>query len=362
MKFRLASVSHTLAAKHATRMGHPHSWLGKSLKKDGPPAQGNKKGICVDFCETIRRMNPRFVYFLLLLVFVGCKVQPSTPTPMAIDDAEKGSTAYLQSLGPENRKSYDDLKADWINKQKGGSADFEKTYFPRAVLQSQTILGELGYGTLFTGIVDDRTRDALLLYQKKNGIFQSGNVDPLTWFSLGEDEKVLNDRLTLTSSFFFFAKRWNEYFSANGAWDYKNKDEGTIDSSTIECDKSSGTCKEADGIEMTLFGMSSVQVSTTDFRIIKWNDFEIVAEDTALNCEKDQIVIVRDERTVTMHMISTNPGNEDCRKLMGDTSTIDAHLKGEEEIGKARREAIQKKRASLLQFSDTAKQIIQAGK
>lgn len=297
---------------------------------------------------------------LFLTQLSGCR-QSASPTPQAIEEAEKHSVTYLQSLNAEDRKSYEDSKADWLKHLKDDATSFEKTGYPRNVLESQTILGRLGYGTLFTGVFDGRTREALLLYQKKNGIYQSGMVDPLTWFALGDDEKVLDDRDVRTGSFDFFAKEWSEYFFASGAWDYRNKDAGFIESSNIDCYKPTHTCTEADGMELVFGRFVSVQASTTDFAITQWNDSEIVAE-KSFPCERDQIVIDRDERTVTMHMISTNPDNENCRKEMGDARVEDAHLMGSDEIGKAHREAIQKKRASLLQFSDTAARLFQEAK
>jgi hypothetical protein len=47
---------------------------------------------------------------------------------------------------------------------------------------------------------------------------------------------------------------------------------------------------------------------------------------------------------------------------MGDVPVIDAHLKDAADIGKERREAIQKKRASLFQFSENARKLMEVSK
>lgn len=305
-------------------------------------------------------MKMKLACLTALVIFVGCKTDFSPPTPAEIDQSEKGSGTFIQALKADDRKSYGDLKADWLKQGKADPAAMKKLY-SQAVLQSQTILGRMGYGTLFTGTVDGRTQDAIRQYQKKNGIYESGNIDPVTYFALDADDKVLDDRLVMTTSFFFSAQRWNEYFSASGGWDYRNQGDGSVVSSFIDCLKSEGYCTEADGTEMTLFGFTSVQVATTIFQVTKWNDYEIDAENVQ-PCEKDQIVAIRDEKTVTMHMISTEPDSISCHKFMGDAPVVDAHLKGEDEIGKARREAVQKKRETLYQFSDAAKDLMRPSK
>jgi hypothetical protein len=303
-------------------------------------------------------MKSSSVCLALLLLLIGCKSSPSQSTPESIKVAEQGSAAYLHSLSVNDRKSYDDLNAEWLKDQGSDPAAFKK-YYASVVVESQTILGRLGYGTLFTGIVDDRTRNALLGYQKKNGIFQSGSVDPLTFYALDKDEKVLDESIVTTDWFIFNARSWNRYFSAEGAWDYKNKDEFIVQSDQIECDKSSGTCTDASA---SLVASSSLGVVTNSYRITKWDDYRILAELVDLPCEKDQIEIVRDEQTVTMHMISIDKDNPACNKLMGNPTTIDAHLVDWKKIGMPRIETLQKKRALLLQYSDSAKEIIQAGK
>lgn len=296
-----------------------------------------------------------------LVALSGCRVQPSAPTAGDIQDSEKGSAAFLKTLTEAQRKSYDDLKADWLKDLKNDPAAAKKNY-AHSTLQSQMILGEMGYGTLFTGIVDRRTQIALSRYQKDKGIFNSGNIDPLTYFALDEDEQILDHRTVMTASYFFLSGTWNRYFSADGAWDYENKDDTYVQSSTIQCDKSLRTCTQSNGIEMSLFGMTSIQTNIADFSVTKWDDFEIIADLYDPPCEKDELEIVRDKQTVTMHMISIDKENAYCKAKMGDATVLEAHLLGWERIGQSREEVLRKKRASLLQFSESARKIIEAAK
>lgn len=295
-----------------------------------------------------------------LVVLVGCKTKMLAPTPAEIDEAEKGSATYLQTLKADDRKSYDDLKADWLKQGKSDPAATNR-FYSQAVLQSQTVLGQMGYGTLFTGTVDARTRSAIMQYQKEKGIYQSGNIDPVTFFALTADEDLLNERLVTPSTYNFYGDNWNEYFSADGGWDYRNQAGSWPVSSHIECSKSESLCTESDGTEASIFGFTSVQATSTVFRITKWSDYELDAENIE-PCEKDQMVIVRDEKSVTMHMISTQPDSISCHKLMGDASVLDAHLVDGTEINKAHRDDVQKRRAALYQFSDAAKKILEPSK
>lgn len=306
-------------------------------------------------------MKRKLVCLIALVIFSGCKTETSAPTPAEIDESEKGSATFLQALKSDDRKSYDDLKADWQKQMKTDNKAALNRLYSQAVLQSQTILGRMGYGTLFTGSVDARTREALLQYQKNKGIFQSGNVDPLTYFALDADDKIMDDRLVSPTTFSFFGKDWNNYFLADGAWDYKNQTGSWPVSSHIECTKSERLCIESDGTDVSLLGFANVVASTTEFQISKWTDYEIDAEDVE-PCETDQMVVVRDEKLVTMHMVATRPDSISCHNFMGDAPVLDAHLKDGVEMENPHREDVQKKRTALYQFSDTAKKIMEPSK
>lgn len=303
-------------------------------------------------------MKPTFAYVALLIALSGCRIPPSAPTPGDIQDSEKGSAAYLKTLTEDQHKSYEDQKAAYLKGLKDDPAEAKKTY-AFDVLNSQKTLGCLGYGTLFTGVVDSRTQDALSLYQKKRGIFQSGNVDVVTTFALQQDEMLLSKRIVTTGFFSFFAQMWNRYFSVDGAWDYQNKSDYSAQASNIECDPKSRLCKESDAV--LGFGTALVVV-TKDYNITQWDDYRILAEFSYLPCEKDQLEIVRDTQTVTLHMISIDKDNPHCKDLMGDATTIDAHLIDMRKLEMQRMTELGKKRDALFLYSDSAKKIIEAAK
>ncbi len=309
-------------------------------------------------CETILRMKSRIASVALLLALNGCRTSLDAPTPADIDASEKGSTAYLKALTDEQRKSYDDEKATYLKGLKDDPAGTKKTY-AFDVLESQRTLGSLGYGTLFTGVVDRRTQFALSLYQKNKGIYQSGNVDTVTSFALEQDEVLLNKRIIGTGFFTFFAQMWNQYFSVDGAWDYQNKNDYYVQASHIECNPKSRSCAESDAV--LGFG-TALMVTTKDYNITKWDDYRILAEFTDLPCEKDQLEIVRDTQEVTLHMVSIDKANPSCKNLMGDATIIDAHLIDMRKLETQRMEELGKKREALFLYSDSAKKVLEPAK
>jgi hypothetical protein len=303
-------------------------------------------------------MKSTFACVALLIALIGCRVPLSAPTPKEIEDSEKGSTAYLKTLTDDQRQSYKDTKDGYLKGLKDDPAEAKKTY-AFDVLDSQKTLGSLGYGTLFTGVVDLRTQDALSLYQKNKGIFPSGNVDVVTSFALAQDQALLSKRIITTGFFSFFAQMWNRYFSADGAWDYQNKSEYSVQATHIECDPKSRICTESDAV--LGFGTALVVV-TKDYSITQWDDYRILAEVTDLPCEKDQLEIVRDTQKVTLHMISIDKTNPSCKDLMGEATTVDAHLMDLRNLDMQRMNELEKKRAMLFQYSESARKIIEAAK
>ena len=102
-------------------------------------------------------MKSKIASVTLLLALGGCRVPPAVPIPADIEASEKGSTAYLKTLTNEQRQSYDDQKAAYLKGLKDNPAGTKKEY-AFYVLESQKTLGTLGYGTLFTGSVDEERR------------------------------------------------------------------------------------------------------------------------------------------------------------------------------------------------------------
>ena len=108
----------------------------------------------------------------LLITMAGCRIQPSAPTSGEIEDSEKGSAAYLKTLTDDQRQSYKDAKDGYLKGLKDDPVEAKKIY-ALDVLDSQKTLGSLGYGTLFTGVVDKERRMRCLSTKKTGASFRA---------------------------------------------------------------------------------------------------------------------------------------------------------------------------------------------
>jgi Putative peptidoglycan binding domain len=263
---------------------------------------------------------------------------------------------YLQALNPAERKDYEALKADWEKHQKTDPKGFKKLR-SQVTLHSQMVLGRFGYGTLFTGGMDDRTQDALRAYQTKKGLPISGDVDPITYYWLTRDDDAAEKRVTFLPAFSLYFH--DDYVSADGAWDHFNESDGYVRSSHLECYKERGLCLEADATQMDILGSPGIVSTLTEYQITKWDAFELIAEDATPDCERDQLLINRQEKSVTILSTPTYK-SESCKKLLGKPESVTYRLLDGSELGKARRAAAQKDKSNLYQFSAEAKAIMNA--
>jgi hypothetical protein len=261
---------------------------------------------------------------------------------------------YLQALTPAERKDYEELKADWEKHQKTGLKEFNKLRL-QVTIHSQVILGRFGYGTLFTGALDDRTRDALRGYQAKKGLPISGDIDPITYYWLTRDDDAADKRVTFLPAFSLFVR--DDYASADGAWDRFNESDVYVRSSHLECYKERSLCLEADGIQMEIMGSPSIVLALTEYHVTKWDAFELIAEDATPDCERNELLINRQEKSVTMLSTPTYK-SESCKKLLGKPETVTYRLIDGAELYKARTAAAQKDKSNLYQFSGEAKAIV----
>ena len=301
-------------------------------------------------------MKSKLFFVGLLLAMSGCQVHQSAPTSVDLQSWERGSAAYLQKLTPDERKNYEDAKGEWLKTATGDPAAFKKDN-AEAVLFAQRTLGSLGYGVLFTGEFDRSTKQAVSHYQKNNGIFQSGYLDPLTDFAISRDEALLNKGLVSLGLFNFYARSWNHYFAVDGSWDYQNKDDNMAQTSHIECETTTRLCNESyAGLG---FGTALV-VGIKGYNVTRWDDYRIVAELLTTPCEKDELEIVRDTQTVTLHMTLIDRDKANCKGYAGEATTEDAHLiDGRKTTTMEKQNEMSKKREALYEYSESAKKIIE---
>jgi hypothetical protein len=226
------------------------------------------------------------------------------------------------------------------------------------VLQSQMILGRFGYGTLFTGTLDTRTQDALRAYQQKKGIPASGNVDDLTYFALTKDGDAADAQPPsgLPSFKLFYH---DDFVWGEGAWDRLNSSEGYLEAAHFECYKERSLCLEANAVELEIFGFRSINAKMTEFKVTKWDQYELVAEDNTPDCERDQLMINQQEKSVTILSTPTYK-KESCKKELGQPQTVTYRLVDGQALSKDRDASARTATSDLYQLSDEAKAILKS--
>jgi hypothetical protein len=273
------------------------------------------------------------VFFLLLLP--------------AITQAQ-GTDKFVASLNSEERKDLKALQDDWTKHEK--MPDFG-TYQTKSLVVSQMVLGRLGYGTKFTGVTDELTNEAIRNYQSHREIPQSGVLDAETFFSLTRDDDFADKQILSIAPFDLYW--YDESITANGAWDRMNNDERSPQSTDIECDRSQNRCVEADA--MTAFNI--LIAKQTEFTVTKWDKYEIVAEDSTPDCERDELRINHQEKSVTLISTPTYK-NASCAKSLGKPETVTYRLVNGTQIAADWTTALGNHRKSLYLISPTARALM----
>src|ERR1700733_1822392 len=98
---------------------------------------------------------------------------------LALSKQAHAQDKFTRTLNADERKDLQALQDDWKKQEHG-----HKNFITETTLTSQTILGRLGYGTRFTGVVDEQTTDAIKAYQGDREINPTGIIDAETFFSL----------------------------------------------------------------------------------------------------------------------------------------------------------------------------------
>ena len=169
----------------------------------------------------------------------------SQGAPKSGDKVPAGSARQMmQEQETGCKKGTQEFRTELEKLKKTAPAEHERT-MTRYTLMAQVILGELGYGTLFTGVIDEQTQKALRAYQEHNGLTVSGDVDEETRNSLTGDKEVLTRpaKVVLPQSI-ILTGFWDQgSFSASGSWLWEG-DLG-LSTSQIECQRDRAECTEA---------------------------------------------------------------------------------------------------------------------
>lgn len=182
----------------------------------------------------------------------------------------------------------------------------------QSVLDAQEALGKFGYGTLFTGKQDDRTKDALRSYQSRNNLAATGDLDYSTWMQLQRDKAALTRDIPIGPPYMFNDSEWNRILTAEGVWLEQGKEPNSdtpLITSRIECFKATQTCTAA------THGPTLTHIQYFD--VERWDQHEIETKPNDLGCGREQIHISRSEQSVLTINSAVYESVEACTKLFG---------------------------------------------
>lgn len=181
------------------------------------------------------------------------------------------------------------------------------------VFDAQQTLAKFGYGTLFTAILDERTRDALRSYQRRNGLPVTGDVDGPTWFQLQDDSSALEPHMAIGPLYVFLDSDWDNFVRVEGAWleQGKKPDANTpFTSAVVECSKSAHLCVAANSD-------GSGYIKLEWFDIERWDQYEIATQPNDLLCGRETLRITRPDKTLLAINTGAYKNVEACTNLFG---------------------------------------------
>jgi len=282
------------------------------------------------------------------LVPTGLWSQSANPQPIQEKQERHEVNAELEELKRTNPEEY-----------KRGRA--------RLVLMAQMYLGELGYGTLFTGNLDERTQRAIREYQAHNGLKVTGDVDGDTVDHLMADSNVLRKRADLgLPSLMVYTDAWDEgYFAAKGSWFWEGGPEPPISTSRIRCWKDGKRCVEARATEFDLLG-HFLAVEFYEYEIERWDRETITTlpeeDPPLLGCQKVHLLIQRQDKRVLQFEIPDFKGSKECETFSGLRRSTEVHairLEGGEKIYLPKNESRRAASQRILRIPDDVRKLVE---
>jgi len=182
----------------------------------------------------------------------------------------------------------------------------------RSVLDAQENLAKFGYGTLFTAKLDEKTKEALRAYQRRNSLPATGDLDFATWSQIQHDSAALWLDIPLGPPYMFNDVDWDSVFTVEGIWLEQGKEpsESTpLRAARIECFKANRTCIAATRGD-TLIHFQYLDVE-------RWDRDEIATRPDDLPCGREYIQINRSQKAVLSINTAVYKDKEACTKLFG---------------------------------------------
>jgi hypothetical protein len=203
----------------------------------------------------------------------------------------------------------------------------------------QMALGTFGYGTgPFDGLLDSKTKKAILAYQKTRGLKQSGEVDALTVTNVFEDYSISQRSIPYLPRFSVITDFWGDgAVIAKGTWIIEQDEQAyPIQTTEITCDKPTKEC-----IEVTAeLGNDTLGLFTTRHQIERWDEHEIVSSPKQFGCVRYTMRLLRASKAVTASRTRTSTEGM-CKNLTSELRLrLDDGLKTQREQQAKKAEAM----------------------
>jgi hypothetical protein len=251
------------------------------------------------------------------------------------------SSSFAQSVTKDSQRSWNEIKkqnAQYLKELKEKDPAAWSKIRAQDILDTQEALASFGYGTVFTATLDDKTVEALRLYQKRSGLPVTGDVDTSTVQRLTEDKAELERRIPLGPIYTFADQDWDNLVTIEGTRVEQGK---VLDARTpilptrVECLKSTGLC-----IVATQTSQGSEYIHVEWFEVQRWDAYEIVTKPSDLPCGRETMHINRPSKTVLLISSAAYKNVEACTKLFGPAGADSVvRLDGGSDIMHARVEA-----------------------
>ncbi len=235
--------------------------------------------------------------------------EPAHPKPKQ-EPTSKDSQQPRSEIDEENEQYLKELKvkdpATW------------KKLRAQEILDTQETLARFGYGTIFTGILDEKTTEALRSYQTRSGLPVTGDVDTATTRRLTLDKAELEPHIPLGPVYVFQDSDWNDFVKVEGLWleQGKQPDAKTpVLPAVVECFKSSATCAVA-----TVGSEVSEYIRLEWYEVERWDEYEIVTKPDDLPCGRETIHINRPGKELLVINTAAYKDTKACTSLFGPPS------------------------------------------
>ena len=223
------------------------------------------------------------------------------------EGAAKDAQQTWKEMQKKNEEYFKELKEK-------NPAEWNKLH-AQDILDAQETLASFGYGTTFTATLDEKTTEALRVFQKRSGLPVTGDVDTATVQRLIQDKAELERKIPLGPVYTFDDADWKNFIKAEGAWFEQGKEPDAktpVIPAVVECYKSLGLC-----IQAGVFSEGSETIRLWLYEIERWDEYEIVTKPYDLPCGRETMHINRPGKTVLRINTAAYKNSKACTKMFG---------------------------------------------